>query len=73
MRCADLPVSAISSISPSSPGDTFSIQRSENEEPEEELQSQPEEEEEEPIQTKVIQRQSDIEEEEEPIQAMQIQ
>ena len=65
---ADLPVSAISGIPTGGLGGAAPIQRSENEEPEEELQRQPEEEEEEPIQAKLIQRQPDNEEEEEPVQ-----
>jgi hypothetical protein len=66
---ADLPVPAISGML----GGAAPLQRSENEEPEEELQRQPEEEEEEPIQAKLIQRQPDNEEEEEPVQAKRIQ
>ena len=53
---ADLPVPSISGISQGGPCGAAPIQRSESEEPEEELQRQPEEEEEEPIQAKRIQR-----------------
>jgi len=70
---ADLPVPAISGIPTDGPGGAPPLQRSENEEPEEELQRQPEEEEEESIQAKLIQRQPDNEEEEEPVQARLIQ
>ena len=70
---ADLPVPAISGISPGVPSGVTPIQRSENEEPEEELQRQPEEEEQKPIQAKLIQRQPDNEEAEEPVQAKRIQ
>ena len=73
LAIADLPVSAISGIPPSGLGGAAPIQRSENEKPEEELQRQSEEEEEEPMQAKLLQRQSDDEEEEEPVQAKRIQ
>lgn len=69
----EFPISAISGIPSGGPGGAAHIQRSENEEPEEELQRQPEEEEEEPIQAKLLQRQSDDDEEEEPVQAKLIQ
>ena len=70
---ANLPVSAISGMPPGGPGCAPALQRSETEEPEEELQRQPEEEEEEPVQAKLMQRQPDNEEKEEPVQAMLIQ
>lgn len=54
-------------------GITTSLQRSENETPEEEIQRQPDEEEEEPIQARLIQRQTDDEEEEEAIQPEAVQ
>ncbi len=60
---AYLPVPAISGMPAGSLGGIASLQRAEGEEPEEE----------EPIQAKMIQRQSDNEEEEEPVQARRIQ
>ncbi len=70
---ADLSVPAISGMPTDVHGGVATIQRLENEEPEEELQRQPEVEDEEPIQAKLIQRQPDNEEEQEPVQAKRIQ
>jgi len=61
---ADHPAPTISGITSGALGDEAPIQKSDNEEPEEELQRQTEEGEEESIQTRLIQRQPDDEEEE---------